>query len=118
LTNYYINMLDETVEVKILGRLKAKPDEMRLCIIYGNLIQNAVEEVMLCQKEPWLHITIEQGEEYFRIVMENSLSGMKQKNRINNIQENHGIGLENVRKEVENTSGYKVSVSLPNNMPA
>lgn len=125
LTSYYVNMLDKSVEVKVWGRLKAQPDEMRLCIIYGNLIQNAVEEVMLCKKTPWLHITIEQGEEFFRIVMENSLSGMKQKKRINNSQGNHGIGLENVRKaveelggllEVESVLGYKVSVSLPNVM--
>ena len=50
---------------------------------------------------------------------------MKQKKRINNSQGNHGIGLENVRKAVEELGGllevesalrYKVSVSLPNVM--
>jgi len=128
LTNYYIGLLDKSVDVKICGRINAKPDEMKLCIIYGNLIQNAVEEVSLCKEKAWINILIEQGQNYFRIVMENSLSGVKQKSRINDNTDYHGIGLENVKKTVEemgglieiggDLSGYKVTVSLPNKMTA
>ena len=128
LTNYYIGLLDKTVDVKICGKINAKPDEMKLCIIYGNLIQNAVEEVALCKEKAWIKILIEQGKDYFRIMIENSLSGTKQKSRIHDNNDYHGIGLENVKNTVEemgglieigeDSFGYKVTVSLPNKMTA
>lgn len=43
ITNHYVKMLSPLTEIKITGKVQVQIDEMKLCIIYGNLLQNAIE---------------------------------------------------------------------------
>ncbi|MGN1145878.1 MAG: GHKL domain-containing protein, partial [Acetatifactor sp.] len=111
LTNYYISLLPETVSVKVSGRATIVIDEMRLCTIYSNLLQNAVEELLRIQgdKASLLEISFQKGEKFFRIVIKNSLS--EQQTDVAELEtkktdkRNHGIGLQNVRRAVETIGG-------------
>lgn len=112
LTNHYVNALDERTRIKVSGTIQIKTDSMKLCTIYANLLQNAVEELERCEGESSLQIRFQQGKEFFKISIRNSLSaeglskteeellktGKKDK-------ENHGIGINNVRKTVEELGG-------------
>ncbi|MBQ7925820.1 MAG: ATP-binding protein [Lachnospiraceae bacterium] len=111
LTNHYVNALGADVEVKVTGRIQTTMDQMQLCTIYANLLQNAVEELNRCQGPSLLEVTFTQGREYFQIVIKNTLSEVSKglaDNTFDTIKEdkrNHGLGLRNVRKTVEDEGG-------------
>lgn len=131
-TNYYLNGLKGEADIHISGQTNEKllVDNMMLCTIYGNLLQNAVEELQREEKrKAFLWIDFLQGEEYFQITIQNSLSdqsGRKEDMLATGKQDkkNHGIGLKNVRKAVADCGGklaifydkecFKAEVILPN----
>ena len=45
LTNHYVSLLDDNTRVTVSGFIHTGTDEMKLCTIYANLLQNAVEEL-------------------------------------------------------------------------
>ena len=91
-------------------------------------MNNAVEELSKANKG-YISIEFTQGEEYFQIIVENSLS-LASKNKDNLLltekedKKNHGLGLNNVRKTVEENNGkidiiydkqkFKATVTLKN----
>lgn len=112
LTSHYVSQLDSSVEVKVSGHIDAKVDELKLCTIYANLLQNAVEELAKCEKDKRLEISFKQGREFFQIGIWNTLS--KTGARILSIDDlkttkedkkNHGLGLQNVRETVSELGG-------------
>jgi sensor histidine kinase regulating citrate/malate metabolism len=123
MTNHYIELLDKKVSISVTGEINPKIDDLKLCIIYGNILQNAIEELAQCGSEAWLRVRLEQGREYCVITIENSLSGKTSKKRIQSDLKDHGIGLQNVKLVVDELNGkietkkgndyYHISVSLP-----
>ncbi len=123
LTNHYIEYLSKDVSVSVTGEIESGIDDLKLCIIYGNILQNAIEEVSQCEKDAWLKIKLDQGKEYCVITIENSLSGEQSKKRIQPDLKDHGLGLQNVELTVSELNGkvetkkgdnsYQISVSLP-----
>ena len=129
-TNYYLNMLSPEITIKISGNVYGQLyiDSDALCTIYGNLMNNAVEELSKANKG-YISIEFTKGEEYFQIIVENSLS-LASKNKDNLLltekedKKNHGLGLNNVRKTVEENNGkidiiydkqkFKATVTLKN----
>lgn len=111
ITNYYLNMLGAEIVIKISGKVYGQLyiDSDALCTIYANLMNNAVEELMKGD-EGYINIEFMQGKEYFQIIVENSLS-YASKNKSNLLltekedKKNHGLGLKNVRKTVEENNG-------------
>lgn len=111
--NYYISLLDEDVAVSVEGKLHMalSLDEMELCIIYANLVQNAVEEIGRQEKgsERFLEIQISQGKTYFQTEIRNSVSDDTQKERAfrtsKKDKRNHGLGLKNVERVVKDCGG-------------
>lgn len=111
ITNYYLNMLGAEIVIKISGKVYGQLyiDSDALCTIYANLMNNAVEELLKDDKG-YINIEFMQGEEYFQIIVENSLS-YASKNKSNLLmtekedKKNHGLGLKNVRKTVEENNG-------------
>lgn len=110
-TNYYLNMLNSKISIKISGYADEKLaiDSNILCTIYANLLNNAVEELKKVT-EGYLHIEFLQGDEYFQIKIVNSLSLESQKK--DNVlltekedKKNHGLGLKNVQKAVDDNDG-------------
>jgi len=110
-TNYYLNMLNPEILVKISGYVDEglTIDSSVLCTIYANLLNNAVEELKKAS-EGYLHIEFLQGDEYFQIKIVNSLSLESQKKDDILLTEkkdkkNHGLGLKNVQKAVDDNDG-------------
>ena len=113
ITNYYVLQLTDEVAVSVSGKMQIDMDEIGLCTIYANLLQNAVEELGRGEgKKGVLNIHFYQGVKYFRISIENSLSETQTKQELENMLKtkkkdtlNHGIGLRNVKKAVEEMGG-------------
>lgn len=108
ITNYYIPQLPVDIQVTVQGMLHLSKDKAKLCTIYANLIQNAVEE--LCandNEEGFLHIYFRQKEDSVRICVENSIvrkDGQTLTTRKRD-KRNHGIGLKNVSSAVHELGG-------------
>lgn len=112
ITNYYIDMLLPLTEVNIVGRVQIQIDEMKLCTIYANLLQNAIEELKCCKEAAMLEIRFEQGTEFCKISIRNSLSGISRTKTEKQLfrtdkrdRKNHGLGLSNVGRAVESLNG-------------
>lgn len=112
LTNHYIARLDDNANVTVTGHIHTEMDEMKLCTIYANLLQNAVEELEQCEGERYLEIIFKQGTEFFQIEIWNSLSERHMKEwsaqgfKTNKAdQRNHGIGIGNAKKTTEELGG-------------
>lgn len=112
ITNHYVEMLSSLTEIKITGKVQVQIDEMKLCTIYGNLLQNAIEELKRCKAASLLEVRFEQGSEFCRISIRNSLSEVSQEKTEKQLlrtekadKMNHGLGLSNAVKAVESLAG-------------
>lgn len=111
--NYYISLLAEDVTVSVEGKLHTalSLDEMELCTIYANLVQNAVEEIGRQRKgsERFFAIQISQGKTYFQTEIRNSVSDGSQEEETfrtsKKDKRNHGLGLKNVERVVKDHGG-------------
>lgn len=132
LTNYYLSTVDEAVEVSFICRLKGHLliDNMALCTLYANLLQNATEELARIEEgTKKLLIELYGGERYFQFKIQNSISKKsleKEQMLVTGKEDkkNHGIGLKNVERVVKENGGelektcdgdlFTVCVSLEN----
>ncbi len=99
----------EHVDIKI-----TIPDEIywtnfNVCVILGNLVDNAIREAGKSE-EKYLEINIRSKQGILLVFIENSYAGkiMMHGNKIKSSQQNlaiHGIGLENVKKIVQENGG-------------
>lgn len=114
ITNYYCSFLDEDTNVQVKGTLDIEVDEMQLCTIYANLLQNAVEEVLRSKAtvERFVEISVAQGQEFATICIYNSLSNEQQDEKNQDFfktkkidTKNHGLGLKNVKRALEEIGG-------------
>lgn len=111
IVNYYYGVVSESVEVRcdIKCHKEIGIEDMDLCIVLGNVLQNAVEAVQRqIDGNKWISIIIKQGEAYLEIRVINSRNSMEYMS--NNIwkkenAKNHGFGLKNVREVVEKYNG-------------
>lgn len=130
--NYYIQMLEEDVEVKISGCLtkEISMSDLELCTVFSNLIKNSVEELKKPgQEKKYLEVKVNSGQQAFQIEVSNSISKQSKEIRedlprtTKKDKKNHGIGLRNVKETVEKNhgtfqwkqekSGFKTVVTLP-----
>lgn len=110
--NYLLQKAEELldcVEVKINIPDKIYWRNFNICVILGNLVDNAIREASRSESK-YLKINIYLKQEVMIIFVENSYSGklIQVDNKFKSSQENlkiHGIGLENVKKVVEANNG-------------
>lgn len=110
--NYLLQKAEELldcVEVKINIPDKIYWRNFNICVILGNLVDNAIREASRSESK-YLKINIYLKQEVMIIFVENSYSGklIEVDNKFKSSQENlkiHGIGLENVKKVVEANNG-------------
>ncbi len=115
LMNYHIEQLESEVDVKIKGccNQSVALSDIDMCIVFSNLIQNAVEALNRSNREgEFFHVEIKEGKEFVGIkIVNSSLPETVQVDEKGNLQtvkkdkENHGIGILNVKETVEKNGG-------------
>lgn len=117
--NYMLQKANEildVVNIKINIPEQLFLNNFNICVIVGNLLDNAIKAASQTQ-EKFLSINIQTKQGILFIFIENSYSGniVEENHKIITSQKDiaiHGIGLENVRKVVEMSSGdMKVNYS-------
>ena len=111
LLNHYLADL-EGVKISVIGVLKRELaiEEVDLCTIFSNLIQNAVEELKRQEGDKrFFSLEIRQGRENTLITIRNSTKiSANQNEELKTSKEdkrNHGVGLKNVEEMVKHYSG-------------
>lgn len=83
-----------------------------LCIVIGNLLDNAMEACMeLAQQERLIRIYIEMKGNYLYLALTNTAAGKKKKNFRTGKGEGHGFGLSRVDAIVKKYGGYVTRAS-------
>ena len=111
--NYYVQMLEDDVEVNVTGCLTREVaiSDVELCTIFSNLIKNSVEELKKNgEGKKYLKIKVSSGQQAFKIEISNSISREgeiqgKLPETTKKDKKNHGIGLRNVTETVEKNQG-------------
>ncbi|MGN1331768.1 MAG: sensor histidine kinase [Lachnospiraceae bacterium] len=111
LLDHYLADL-EGVKISVVGALKRELEieEVDLCTIFSNLIQNAVEELKGQEGDKrFFSLEIRQGRENTSITLRNSAKILVNQNEElktdKKDKRNHGIGLKNVEEMVKYYSG-------------
>lgn len=112
---YYISQLEEDVAVKIIGRCDKDLDisDVDLCMIFSNLIKNAVDYLNHCQLQGrYLLVKIEEGTEHALIEVKNLIDkshlSFEKNGKLQTTKQdkkNHGIGLKNVENGIKENNG-------------
>lgn len=119
--NYLLQKAEKNlahVDIKINIPEKICRTDFNVCVILGNLVDNAVREA--CDsEEKYLEINIQSKQGIMFIFVENSYSGeiAETGNRFKSSQMNlaiHGIGLENVKKIVQ-ANGGEINIDYTDN---
>lgn len=115
LLNHYAVRLPQDTEVKIKCEDYCTLDvsDMEQCMIFSNIIRNAVEGVQRVEEPPYyLKINIIKGGKYVHISIVNPMNEEKlcldKAGKLQTSKEdkaNHGMGLQNVEKAVERNNG-------------
>lgn len=133
--NYFGGQFAEEVEIVIVGRTPVvlEMKEADICTVFSNIFQNIVEEMQEAKPDTArVEINIEKGKEFVKYEIKNTIhndspllvdakTGLPKTQKPN--QQNHGIGLVNVKTVIERNHGkfawnqkkgiFCVSVILP-----
>lgn len=130
--NEKLQSIHENIKVLVMGKAvcKLQVDDVDLCTIFANLIDNAAEAVeKINQDQAYIIINFKAGHSFLKISIKNSVSTevVCQKDGLpkttKNDQKDHGVGLWNVKKTVEKYEGefkiiaesneFQVEIVLP-----
>ncbi len=100
-----------SVNVKATVPKDLRVQELDLCVILGNLLDNAIEACTVQQQEaPWIRIYIGLYKELFYISVSNSVTGEVKRSGLRFLstknQANHGFGLVRIDKISEKYGGF------------
>ena len=109
--NNYLGQLSDDVEKRITVQCEKQIqiEDIDLCVIVGNVIQNAVEALQRIQvRDKWIEVSIIQGVENFEVYVANCNEEQyieKGERTSKKDKRNHGFGLQNVEEVVQKYSG-------------
>ncbi|MGF7144392.1 sensor histidine kinase regulating citrate/malate metabolism [Anaerotaenia torta] len=118
--NYYTQVLEDDVKIYITGlcNVKLAINNVELCSIVSNPLQNAIEAIRhQKQGKKYLYIQMHSAQDNFRMEIRNShdadsitlIHGLPWTK--NSDKKNHGIGLKNVQKLVKKNNGeFKIDI--------
>lgn len=119
ITNHYMSSLDKDAKVEISGVVSENTgiDDASLCVIYGNLLKNAVEAVNNAKNMKYIIVKFDEGSQFLRMsisntVVERMMPDFKTKK---DDKINHGLGILNVKEELD-VLGGKLEYEFENNM--
>ena len=114
LTNYYVENMDSEIEINLEGKIvkELKIDDIALSSIYSNMIVNAIEAQKFIpdEKRKHINVTLKEGKKYAQIIVKNTMQYERIENTdnietIKGDKENHGFGLANIRKRLDENHG-------------
>jgi len=114
LTNYYVENMDSEIEINLEGKIakELKIDDIALSSIYSNMIVNAIEAQKFIpdKKRKHINVTLKEGKKYAQIIVKNTMQYERIENTdnietIKGDKENHGFGLANIRKRLDENHG-------------
>lgn len=110
LSHYLVNPGEADISVKGKSSHKLEISDVDFCIIFSNLICNAIEEIKRMDNDDvFLEVEVKQGEFFTSIKIANSSNMILGKSEIpvskKKDKRNHGIGLKNVKETVERNEG-------------
>lgn len=96
---------EQEIEVSIDGTLTGLDymNDVDCCILFSNLIDNAVEANLLCERERYIHITAKKTKNRLCFTIVNPYTEQKEKVRMDG--KPHGIGLKNVSDTIRKYQG-------------
>lgn len=118
--NYYLLPIKEDCVITLDGYMQELGNgyQKDLCTLFSNIIKNAAEAVEQVEEgNREIHISVNQGEKYLNIEIENTMcdvlvldeNGFPQTSKKD--KKNHGLGLQNVKRIVEKYNGtYTVRI--------
>lgn len=113
--NSKLSLADERkIRVKAEARIPVTltVSEIDLCIIIGNLLDNAMEACMeLPQEERLIRIYMEMKGNYLYLALTNTAAGRKKKSFFTTKGEGHGLGISRVDSAVKKYGGYVTRAS-------
>ena len=110
--NYYLAPIKSAYDIVVTGKMNdcCSVDDRDLCVLFANLIKNAVEAVNKTDKG-YIKVEINNGENFLRAIVENSYSGNIQVDKDGNPitskedSDNHGIGIFSIKEIIKRYSG-------------
>jgi len=100
------------IDLKFYGSLAriAPMEPVDICILFSNLIDNAMEELAKIQGNRYFYVSVTESPNMTMIILKNNMSGelVLESNSIKTSKEdalNHGIGLQNVKEIVSKYNG-------------
>ncbi|MBR4085206.1 MAG: sensor histidine kinase [Lachnospiraceae bacterium] len=100
------------IDLKFDGSLAriAPMEPVDICILFSNLIDNAMEELAKIQGNRYFYVSVTESPNMTMIILKNNMSGelVLEGNSIKTSKEdalNHGIGLQNVKEIVSKYNG-------------
>lgn len=110
--NYYLAPIKSAYDIVVIGKMDdcCSVEDRDLCVLFANLIKNAVEAVNKTDKG-YIKVEINNGENFLRAIVENSYSGNIQVDKDGNPitskedSDNHGIGIFSIKEIIKRYSG-------------
>ena len=110
--NYYLAPIKNKYDIVVTGKMDdCSPIEDRdLCVLFANLVKNAVEAVNKTDKG-YIKISINKGEKCIKGIVENTYSGIIKENKNGNPIttkedfDNHGIGISSIKEIIKRYNG-------------
>lgn len=116
ISGHYLPRISDFADIKVRGKLppRLSVDELNICTIYSNLLKNAVEELERLHDKMnvnlQFYLNFSQGMKLMKMDMRNSMGDNPKFKGIltptsKKDRRNHGIGLSNIRRAVEQEHG-------------
>ncbi|MCL2313271.1 MAG: GHKL domain-containing protein [Firmicutes bacterium] len=110
--NYYAQVLEANITIDVKGKCTCglAISDVDMCVIFSNLLQNAVEHLNQQKREgKYLKINIKEGDVFFQVQIINSLNNgigsTKELVTTKNDKYNHGYGLQNIKEAINRNDG-------------
>lgn len=106
--HYYLAPLYQTTKISVEGFVSndLSINEMDLCIIFSNLLSNAVEAIeSMDHNQRWISIKIEEGSFFWSVTISNATLNTSMLKTSKTDKKNHGFGLKHVKEIVKKYDG-------------
>ncbi len=107
--SHYLGNIRDNVRIKIIGRFKEdiKVQQIDMSTIFDNLLKNVSEELNSSEEAGYFTMKINQGKQYIKVEMRNSICQDKERASkcLEQEKRSHGYGIKNMKRIVQKYDG-------------